>query len=87
MEIERKCRQLEHESKWREAGNLWLSISRKADADACFLLADAIEKGDTYREDIQRRIGDEPEFTPTNVKVWQQWHKDLGEIYNQHFRK
>jgi hypothetical protein len=87
MEREIKCRQLEQESKWREAGNMWLTISRKADANACFLIADSIEKGDAYREDVQQRIGKEPEFTSTNVRAWQQWHKDLGEIYNQHFKR
>lgn len=87
METERRARQLEQESKWREAALVWLSINRHSDADACTLIADTTEAGDSFRDDVDRRIGPEPEFTPTNVNAWQKWHKDLNEIYNQHFRK
>lgn len=87
METERRARQLESESKWREAAQCWMSINRQNDANTCMHIAEATEAGDAFREDVDRKIGPEPEFTPTNVNAWQKWHKDLNEIYNQHFRK
>lgn len=44
---------LEKFSKWAEAAECWAYIGRKADADACKLLAESCAKGDAYREVIK----------------------------------
>ena len=78
-------RKLEFESKWREAETAWRRLNRHSDANACKMIADAIEKGDAFRADVDEKIGEEPVLDSTNVRVWTQWHKDLGSIYNKHF--
>lgn len=46
---EKLARQHENKSNWREASILWRSIGRKEDANACIMIAEAIEAGDKFR--------------------------------------
>lgn len=82
---ERLAKKAEDESRWREAAQHWLACGHKQDADACTLIADSVERGDAYREEVKRVLGPEPILDATNVRAWQKWHRDLSEIYRKHF--
>lgn len=84
--IYKQAKEAEQKSEWRKAAQLWQSINRISDAEACMLLAESIERGDAYREDVKNTIGEEPELTPTTIRQWKQWHEDLNTIYNKHFK-
>lgn len=81
----RKAKQFEGESKWHEAASVWQSIGRSDDANACITIAYATERGDAYREEVDNVLGPEPELTPTTIKEYLNWHKNLAEIYRKHF--
>lgn len=81
-----EARRAEQNSDWQKAATLWESIGRTEDAESCRLIADAVKRGDAYRREVEETIGEEPELTPLNVNAWQQWHRDLAEIYAKHFR-
>ena len=83
MEIEAKA--LEERSLWREAARVWEILGREADVTACNKIADSIDAGDRYRQDVDNTIGAEPELTPSTIKEYQEWHKNLAEIYRKHF--
>lgn len=85
LERERLAKKAENESRWREAAQHWLSIGHNKDADACILIAYSVERGDAYREEVDRVLGPEPILDATNVRAWQKWHRDLSEIYRKHF--
>lgn len=86
MDKYKEAMSLEHLGKWREAAQVWISMGRKKEADACMLLADSIEAGDAYREEVDKTIGEEPELTHLTINEWKKWHEDLRLIYNKHFK-
>jgi hypothetical protein len=43
-------RQMEAIGEWRTAETYWRKINRIVDADACKMIADAIDKGNEFRE-------------------------------------
>lgn len=83
-----RIKEQENLGNWSVAAEMW----KKADAgyskdvEACKFIADAIAKRDEFRERIERELGPEPEFTEGNVKVWQNWHRDMNEIHLQMFK-
>ena len=46
-------KKMERLSEWRVASEYWKKIGRQSDADACTMLADAIAKGDAFREETK----------------------------------
>ncbi len=82
-----RARELESKSLWHEAAQAWMQLDRQDDANACITIAYAVDKGDAYREEVDRLIGECPELTPDTIKAWQKWHSDLSEIYNKHYNQ
>jgi TPR repeat protein len=82
---EKLARQNESESDYKKAAYYWRMTNRLADAEACEMIAQAIDKGDAYRQEVDEKIGECPELTPDTIRQYQQWHKDLREIYFKHF--
>lgn len=56
MKDSNTAKKLEKLSKWREAGDLWVTLGEKDHADACYLIADAVKKGDEFRAAIQAEV-------------------------------
>lgn len=56
-----EAKRLEKESKWREAAKIWASIGYEVDRDACIYLAEAIERGDRFRDAVSRKCGECPD--------------------------
>ena len=80
-----RAKELENKGLWHEASQAWMQIGMKDDANACITIAYAVDKGDAYRAEVDRLIGECPELTSTTIKAWQKWHSDLSEIYNKHY--
>lgn len=82
-------RRMEVLSEWRTAAEYWKKIGYHSDADACIMLAEAIEQGDRYREatkhlnewvdeTVEKGIMNKDEA----IKVI---YPEMNRIYNQHF--
>lgn len=79
-------KQLEKEHQWQEAADVWRSLGRKEDADACQMIADAIAKGNQYRADAEAVCGPEPD-SGRHPEKNKEWHEKLREVYNHHYPK
>lgn len=82
MELLLRARKAEKESNWEEAERLWLLQGSKADAKACKMIYEAIERGDYYR----KRVLDEAEPEPDkceNPRAWVQWYDHMNQIYKE----
>ena len=77
---------LEEKGDWREAENIWRTLGNEREAEACKLIADSIERGDKYRQQVKEQLGPEPNAME-NPYAYLQWHKRLQEIYNEHFKR
>ena len=81
----KRAKQLEDESQWEAAADMWLQLGRKEDAMACLAIARAIRRGDMFRKEVRSVLGEEPKLTSTTIREWQNWHKGLNILYNKHF--
>lgn len=45
--------QMENIREWRIASEHWRKLGRDSDADACEMIADAIDKGNAFRSNIE----------------------------------
>lgn len=76
----------EQDDNWREAEELWNTIGRFSDAMACARIAESIEKGDAFRQEVADTLGECPELTPDNLQEFNDWNDKINEIYNKHFK-
>lgn len=82
-------RRMEAISEWRTAAEYWKKIGHHSDASACIMLAEAIERGNAYR-DAAQHLNDWVDKTVEEgimekdeaIKVI---YPELNRIYNQHF--
>jgi hypothetical protein len=85
-QIFRQARRAEQEGNWRRAEDLWNSIRRFSDARACALIAEAIEEGDAFRQEVADTLGECPELTLNTLKEVKDWNEKMNEIYKKHFK-
>jgi hypothetical protein len=86
-DLREQAKLAEKAHEWEKAAGLWRRLNCISDAEACEMIAEANARGDAYRYEVAKRLGPEPELTPTTVSVWKKWHEELREIYNKHFKK
>lgn len=75
------AKRLEANSEWSAAAIAWDKINRVEDANSCRLIAEAVRKGDVYREDCSYVIGKYNLGLISKKK----YHKRLRKIHKKHF--
>jgi hypothetical protein len=78
-----RIKELENQSKWWEAAQGWMDLGRQDEANACITIAYAVERGDSYRAEVLRVAGPEPEVEgdkQDSIK-WMAWFKKMEEVY------
>lgn len=80
-DLYKKAKRLELESKWSQAAEVWKSIGRDEDANACQLIHEAISRGDAFRAEVDRVCGPEPQVENKEDSIsWKNWYKKLEEV-------
>jgi len=59
------AKQLEAQSRWREAGRSWRNQGFNSEAQACDMIAAAGETGDEFRATVKRIMADHPTWAHT----------------------
>lgn len=83
MGIYQLAQKAELEGDWLKARELWLSINRTSDADACDLIISSIKQGDAYRQRVLDECGEEPD--KEEPRKWIKWYDGMTKIYREMF--
>ena len=82
-------RQMEQLSEWKTASKYWRQLNRESDAIACEMIAEATEKGNSYRADVHDLNVWVDETVEQGIMSKEEAVKiiypELNRIYNQHF--
>jgi len=81
-----KAKAHEANNQWFEAAQLWRTMGRNDDFNACMLLHNAVSAGDTYRNRVANELGTEPDKAE-NPHKWVKWYDGMTKIYNEVFKK